>query len=195
VFENGEMREVAAGSGVIDWDFPQPVGTQPSMYTLHSEPATLPRTVPGVRDVRWRLALPRAVHDGFSFLVRIGIADEEPVVTPGGSVQPRDVLAAVLNRMPIADGRANDIEFLDVRAVGERDGAPATVRELARFEPSSEGLSAGAFGTAIPISVAVRWMAEGRVPPGVYPPETAFDPKAFVADLEREGVTFSSELS
>jgi hypothetical protein len=38
-------------------------------------------------------------------------------------------------------------------------------------------------------------MAEGRVPPGVYPPETAFDPEAFVADLEREGVTFSTELS
>jgi lysine 6-dehydrogenase len=195
VFEDGELREVPAGSGVIDWDFPPPVGTQPSMYTLHSEPATLPRTVPGVRDVRWRLALPRAVHDGFAFLVRIGMADPEPVTTPSGPMSPREVLAAVLSHMPVADGQANDVEFLDVRVSGERDGAPVTVRELARLEPPAEPLSAGAFGTAIPITVAVRWMAEGRVPPGVHPPETAFDPAAFVAELEREGVTFSTELS
>jgi lysine 6-dehydrogenase len=195
VFEDGELREVPAGSGVIDWDFPQPVGTQPSMYTLHSEPATLPRTVPGVRDVRWRLALPRAVHEGFAFLVRIGMADAEPVTTPSGPMSPREVLAAVLNNMPVADGRANDVEFLDVRVSGERDGAPVTVRELARLEPPLEPLSAGAFGTAIPITVAVRWMAEGRVLPGVHPPETAFDPAAFVAELEREGVTFATELS
>ena len=195
VFEDGELREVPAGSGVIDWDFPQPVGTQPSMYTLHSEPATLPRTVPGVRDVRWRLALPRAVHEGFAFLVRIGMADPEPVTTPSGPMPPREVLAAVLNHMPAADGQANDVEFLDVRVSGERDGKPATVRELARLEPPPEPLSAGAFGTAIPITVAVRWMAEGRVPPGVHPPETAFDPAAFIAELEREGVTFSTELS
>jgi saccharopine dehydrogenase (NAD+, L-lysine-forming) len=195
VFEDGELREVPAGTGVIDWDFPEPVGRQPAMYTLHSEPATLPRTVPGVRDVRWRLALPRAVHEGFAFLVDIGMAHAEPITTPNGSIAPREVLAAVLNAMPVADGQANDVEFLDVLVVGERDGAPATVRELARFDPPSEALSAGAFGTAIPITVAVRWMAEGRVPHGVHPPETAFDPAAFVAELEREGVTFSTEIN
>lgn len=194
VFEGGELHEVPAGSGVIDWDFPDPVGTQPSMYTLHSEPATLPKTVPGVRDVRWRLALPRAVHEGFSFLVDIGMAGDEPVATRVGSIAPRELLAAVLNRMPVADGQPNDVEFLDVRVAGVRAGAPASVRELARFDPSPEGLSAGAFGTAIPITVAARWMAEGSVAPGVHPPETAFDAAAFVADLEREGVTFSTEL-
>ena len=61
--------ERPAGSGVIEWDFPEPVGTQPAMYTLHSEPATLPETIQGVRDVRWRLALPHAVHAGFSLHV------------------------------------------------------------------------------------------------------------------------------
>ena len=62
------------------------------------------------------------------------------------------------------------------------------------MEPSPEGLSAGAFGTAIPIAVTARWMAEGRVAPGVHPPEVAFDPEAFMADLEAEGVAFTAEL-
>jgi saccharopine dehydrogenase-like NADP-dependent oxidoreductase len=179
---------VAAGSGVVDWVFPQPIGTQPAMYTLHSEPATLPRTVRGVRDVRWRLALPRAVHEGFVFLVETGLASRDPVMTSGGPVVPRDVLAAVLNRLAPPDGEPADREVIDVRVAGTRDGARSEFRALARLEPSPEGLSAGAFGTAIPIATTVRWQAEGRVPPGVHPPEAAFEARAFVRDLEAEGV-------
>ncbi|HYG72986.1 MAG TPA: saccharopine dehydrogenase C-terminal domain-containing protein [Actinomycetota bacterium] len=193
VFEDGALREVPAGSGVIEWEFPDPVGRQPAMYTLHSEPATLPFTIPGVRDVRWRLALPHAVHEGFSFLVDVGLASREPVRTSTGDAVPRDVLTAVLNRLPEAASEPNDVEFLDVRVAGESAGAATTVRELARFDPSPEGLSAGAFGTAIPIATSVRWQAAGRVPAGVHPPETAFRAEEFVADLEREGVTFSTE--
>jgi lysine 6-dehydrogenase len=194
VFEDGRLREVEAGSGVIDWSFPEPIGTQPAMYTLHSEPATLPRTIPGVRDVRWRLALPRPVHEGFVFLVRAGLASRDPVMTSSGPVVPREALAAVLNRLSAADGEPSDREVIDVRVVGSSDGMPATFRSLASFEPSPEGLSAGAFGTAIPIATTVRWLAEGRVPSGVHPPETALDPAEFVADLEREGVGFAGEL-
>jgi lysine 6-dehydrogenase len=197
VFEDGVLKEVPAGSGVIEWDFPEPVGRQPAMYTLHSEPATLPFTIDGVRDVRWRLALPRAVHEGFALLVGVGLASREPVATSSGDVVPREVLAAVLNRFASADDGAapDDVEFLDVRVTGEAGGRPATVRELARFEPSPEGLSAGAFGTAIPIALTSRWQAAGRVRAGVHPPERAFDPEAFVAELEGEGVRFETERS
>ncbi len=195
VFEDGEMKEVQAGSGVVEWEFPEPLGTLPAMYTLHSEAATLSRTIPGVRDVRWRLALPRAVHDGFAFLARIGMASAEPLSTPSGRVVPREVLAAVLSRMPAAEGEPDDREVIDVRVAGTKDGRPAVHRALASFQPSPEGLSGGAFGTAIPIAVAVRWMAGGRVSPGVHPPESAFDAQAFVDELGAEGVRFSTELS
>jgi lysine 6-dehydrogenase len=192
VFEDGELREVAAGSGVVEWAFPEPIGTQPAMYTLHSEPATLPRTVSGVRDVRWRLALPRAVHEGFAFLVEAGLASRDPVMTSSGPVVPRDVLAAVLNQLSAPDGEPADREVIDVRVAGTKEGREAVFRGLARFSPSPEGLSAGAFGTAIPIATTVRWQAEGRVPPGVHPPETAFEARAFLQDLEAEGVGVES---
>ena len=195
IFEDGELKEVPAASGLVEWDFPEPLGTLPAIYTLHSEPATLPSTIPGVRDVRWRLALPRAVHEGFAFLVGLGLASGEPVQTPSGPAVPREVLATVLGRLPAPAGEPQDLEYLDVRVAGEKDGLPATHRALARLEPSpAEGLSAGAFGTALPITVAVRWMAAGRVAPGVHPPETAFSAEAFVEELEREGVEFSTEL-
>lgn len=194
VFEGGEVREVPAGSGVVDWEFPEPIGSQPAMYTLHSEPATLPRTIPGVRDVRWRLALPRAIHEGFAFLVEIGLVSRDPVMTSTGPVAPREVLVGALERLAGADGEPEDEEAIDVRVTGTSGGAPAISRSLARLRPSPEGLSAGAFGTAIPIAITARWLVEGRVPPGVHPPETAFDPEAFVADLEREGVEVSGDL-
>jgi saccharopine dehydrogenase-like NADP-dependent oxidoreductase len=126
--------------------------------------------------------------------VGLGLASRDPVVTPSGSVAPRDVLAAVLAPMAIAAGEPSDREVIDVRVAGTRDGAGSVVRSLADLRPSPEGLSAGAFGTAIPIAVAARWLAEGRVAPGVHPPETAFDAEAFVGDLAREGVGFSSEI-
>ncbi len=194
VFEDGELREVPAGSGVIDWEFPEPVGTQPAMYTLHSEPATLPRTIPGVRDVRWRLALPRPIHEGFAFLVRVGLASRDPVLTTSGPVVPREVLVAVLDQLSVAEVEPADREVIDVRVAGASDGTSAVYRALASFRPSPEGLSAGAFGTAIPIAVTARWLADGRVAPGVHPPETAFEPGAFVADLEREGVEVEGSL-
>jgi saccharopine dehydrogenase (NAD+, L-lysine-forming) len=194
VFEDGELREVPAGSGVVDWTFPEPAGVQPAMYTLHPEVATLPTTIPGVRDVRWRLALPRAVHDGFRLFVDVGLASTEPVETPHGPAVPREVLVAVLGRMPAPEAPPPDVEYLDVRVAGEKGGRRVTHVALARFDPSPEGLSAGAFGTALPIAIAARWMAEGRVEPGVRPPETAFDAAAFVAECEREGVGLSTEL-
>ena len=194
VFEDGELREVAAGSGVIDWEFPEPIGVQPAMYTLHSEPATLPRTIPGVRDVRWRLALPRPIHEGFAFLVRSGLASRDPVMTSSGPIAPRDVLVPVLDRLSADGGEPTDREVIEVRVTGRSGGGEAVYRSLASFTPSPEGLSAGAFGTAIPIATTARWLADGRVPAGVHPPETAFEPAAFVADLEREGVGFVGGL-
>lgn len=194
VFEDGELKEVPAASGVVMWDFPEPLGTLPAMYTLHSEPATLPQTVPGVRDVRWRLALPSAVHEGFAFLTEIGMVSSEPVNTPDGRVLPREVTAAVLERLPAYEGPPRDIEFIDVRVVGMKDGKPARWRGLAKLTPPPEGIPGGSFGTALPIAITARWMAYGKVSPGVHPPEVAFDNAEFIAELEREGVEFTFSL-
>jgi lysine 6-dehydrogenase len=194
VFEEGRLREVAAGSGAVRWPFPEPLGEMEAVYTLHSEIATLPRTIDGVRDVRWRLALPPAVAQGFRLLVDLGLAGEEPVDTPAGPVVPRDVLRAVLARIPPPQGPPRDLEILVVRVRGTLDGRPATFTAEARYEPQPEGISAGAFGTAIPIAVAALWLAKGRVPAGVHPPETAFPAAEFVDDLVREGVRLRTSL-
>jgi saccharopine dehydrogenase-like NADP-dependent oxidoreductase len=188
IYEDGRLREVPAGSGAIRYRFPDPLGEMEAVYTLHSEPATLPRTIAGVRDVRWRLALPPAIADGFRLLIDLGLASEEPVRTRSGPAVPREVLAAVLDRLGASEGPPKDIEILVVRVSGTRKGRPARARSDATFRPTPEGISAGAFGTASPMAVGVMWLASGRVQPGVLAPEEAFEAEAFVEDLRREGV-------
>jgi lysine 6-dehydrogenase len=194
VFEDGELREVPAGSGAVTWRFPHPLGEMEAVYTLHSEIATLPTTIEGVRDVRWRLALPPAIVDGFRLLVDLGLTGEETVETSGGPVIPRDLLRALLARMPTPDGPPRDLEVLVVRVSGTMSGRPATFVAEARYDPQPEGISAGAFGTAAPIAVASRWLAEGRVQPGVHPPENALPAEEFAGALAGEGVAFTLRL-
>lgn len=190
VFEDGRLLEVPAGSGAVPRRFPEPLGEMEAVYTLHSELATLPRTIEGVRDVRWRLALPPAVAEGFRLLVGLGLAADEPVETSGGSVAPREVLGQVLRRLPPTEGPPRDVEVQIVRVAGTRSGRTATFTLEATFRPPPEGITAGAFGTALPIAVAARWLAAGRVAPGVHPPETAFEAEAFVEELAGEGIAF-----
>lgn len=188
VFEEGELREVPAASGGMRWILPEPIGEMEAVYTLHSELATLPHTLDGVRDVRWRLALPPDVERGFRMLVDLGLASSDPVDTPGGKVIPRDLLLSVLGRIPLPAGPPQDREATDVRATGTVGGRPAVFTGLVSCEPTPEGIAAGAFGTALPIAVVTRWLAEGKVGPGVQPPEVGLEPEPFLADLAAEGL-------
>ena len=194
IFEDGELREVPAASGAIRYRFPDPIGEMEAVYTLHSEIATLPRTIAGVREVRWRLALPTAVAEGFRMLVDIGLASEDPVATSAGPVAPREVLLEVLRRLPAPEGPPSDHEVTIAEVEGARGGRGALFTGTATFRPPPEGVSAGAFGTALPIAVAARWLAEGRVEPGVRPPETALPADEFLADLAREGIDVSLSI-
>jgi lysine 6-dehydrogenase len=191
VFEDGRLREVPAGSGAIRYRFPEPIGELEAFYTLHSEPATLPRTIEGVRDVRWRLALPPKIADGFRAVVSLGLFSDEPVETASGSAVPREVLRVLAARVPPSDKPSSDLEILVVEAEGSRDGRPALFRGTATFRPTPEGIGGGAFGTSLPIAVAARWLAEGRVPAGVHPPESALPADEFLGALENQGIEVS----
>ena len=114
------MKEVPAASGAIRYAFPDPIGEQEAFYTLHSEAATLSKTIPGVRDVRWRLALPIKIAEGFRLLVQVGLASEEPETVAGGTVVPRELLVTLLNRLPESEEAPHDVECIDARVEGDQ---------------------------------------------------------------------------
>jgi saccharopine dehydrogenase-like NADP-dependent oxidoreductase len=187
VYEDGQLKEVPAASGGVRFEFPEPIGEMEAVYTLHSEIATLPATIAGVRNVRWRLALPPDVETGFRLLADLGLSSEQPVQTSSGPVVPRELLVGVLNRLADTNGGPRDVEATVARVTGNRAGRRATFEGIVLVEPPPEGITAGAFGTALPIAIAAPWLAEGRVEPGVHPPETAFSAEEFMEAYAAEG--------
>ncbi len=63
VVRDGERMEVEPLSGAAERDFPEPIGRVEGIYTLHSELATLPDALPGVRSLSFRLCLPPGLID------------------------------------------------------------------------------------------------------------------------------------
>jgi saccharopine dehydrogenase-like NADP-dependent oxidoreductase len=57
VLENGVLEEVEPLSGEAERDLPEPVGHVRGIYTLHSELATLPSSIPTLREASFRLCL------------------------------------------------------------------------------------------------------------------------------------------
>jgi saccharopine dehydrogenase-like NADP-dependent oxidoreductase len=57
VLHDGELEEVDPLSGAASRDFPEPVGRAKGIYTLHSELATLPVSLPTLREASFRLCL------------------------------------------------------------------------------------------------------------------------------------------
>jgi saccharopine dehydrogenase-like NADP-dependent oxidoreductase len=57
VLRDGELEEVDPVSGADTRDFPEPVGPAEGIFTLHSELATLPVSLPTLREASFRLCL------------------------------------------------------------------------------------------------------------------------------------------
>jgi hypothetical protein len=57
VLRDGELEEVEPLSGGAEHEFPEPVGRARGIYTLHSELATLPLSLPTLREASFRLCL------------------------------------------------------------------------------------------------------------------------------------------
>jgi len=63
VLRGGELEEVEPLSGKAEREFPEPVGRATGIYTLHSELATLPSSIPSLREASFRLCLSPGLLD------------------------------------------------------------------------------------------------------------------------------------
>ena len=122
MFIDGREQLMQAGGGARTYHLPE--GDVECVYTIHSEPATLPRSYAdrGIRSVEWRLGLPPAHTLPLRALVASGMASTEPVRVNGHDVIPRDVLVAVLARQGGAPDDPGALERLRAHVVGTRGG-------------------------------------------------------------------------
>ena len=191
VFREGQFVTCEPVSELEDYWFAAPLGTLTTHLSLHSEVATLPVTYAdkGIRECFFKInywGMTRDVVEKVKVLEEFGFTRNEPVQLNGTRVVPRELMVALMgNHVPTtisflepSTRRAPDwVKEIVTEVKGTKDGRTYTYRigSLTCKSPLPTGV--------VPARGAV-WQAEKRVPPGVHPPERAFEPVPFLKELE-----------
>jgi len=195
VFRDGEFIEAEPLSEFEDYLFVEPLGVLPMHLSLHSEVATLPISFAdkGVREVffkinYWGMA-PETVEK-VRVLAEYGLNSTEPVEVKGVQVAPRDLMVALLRKheppataflAPSANEPPDWTKEIVTEVRGTKDGQEMTYR-LGTMTVK------GALPTGSAPAITAIWLAQGRIPAGVYPPEQVIDPEPFFDELRKLGI-------
>jgi saccharopine dehydrogenase-like NADP-dependent oxidoreductase len=191
VYRDGEFVACEPLSEFEDYWFAPPLGLLPMHLSLHSEIATLPISFQdkGVRECFFKInywGMAKETVEKVGVLAEFGFAGREPVDVKGQSVVPRDFLMAMMSGYvpsiedmlaPPKNQLPDWVKEIVTEVRGTKDGKTLTYR-LGTLTCK------GALPTGVAPARAAIWLAEGRIPPGVHPPELALDPEPFFKELE-----------
>ncbi len=165
ILRKGKVQFVPALSGLERSEFMSPVGVVEGYYTIHSELATMPRTIgKGVQEMDFIVAFPPAFRETVATLVALGLASREEIVVEGTKVRPYDVTSTAIDALPKPKEPELDVDIQRCVLVGEKDGDPVTLRYEAVTWPHGKWkVGGGVVDTGVPPSIAAQWMANGSV--------------------------------
>lgn len=195
VYRDGEFVACEPLSEFEDYWFTPPIGLLPMHLSLHSEVATLPITFQdkGLRECFFKInywGMAKETVEKIRVLADFGFAGREPVEVKGQQTVPRDLLVALMSKYvpPITEflappkNRPPDWTKEIVTEVrGKKDGRAMTYR-LGTLTCK------GALPTGVAPARTAIWLAEGRIPPGVHPPEAVIEPEPFFKELEEREI-------
>jgi lysine 6-dehydrogenase len=167
-------------------EFGEPVGPAPTIYTIHSEQATFADSF-GAGDVSFQLSLNPAFLDKIRLLTDLGLAGTDPVDVRGLPVVPRQMLLALLARLPKASPSHEAFGIHRIEVYGENGSAvtECVTRSVDRLE-----FGGGVLSTACPPAVVADMICRGELERrGVFPSEQVVPFQALFDRLERYGVT------
>ena len=191
VFENGDFVAKPPLSGFEDYWFAEPLGILPMHLSLHSEVATLPISFKdkGIQECFFKInywGMAQKTIERIRVLADYGFASQEPVDVGGVSVVPREFMVSmlsgyvpsVIDLLEPAKAKPPDwTKEIVTEIQGTKDGEDVTFR-------MGTLTCKGALPTGALPAIAAIWLAEGRIEPGVYPPEACLDPVPFFKELE-----------
>jgi len=193
VYRDGEFVACEPLSEFEDYWFTPPIGLLPMHLSLHSEVATLPITFQGIRECFFKInywGMAKETVEKIRVLADFGFAGREPVEVKGQPVVPRDLLVALMSEYvpPITDFLAPPknqppdwTKEIVTEVRGTKDGKPLTYR-LGTLTCQ------GALPTGVAPARTALWLAEGRIPSGVHPPEAVIEPEPFFKELEEREI-------
>ena len=191
VFSEGKFKACPPLSDFEDYWFTPPIGLLPMHLSLHSEVATLPVSYQdkGVRECFFKInywGMAKETVDKIRVLADFGFNRSDLVEIHGQKVTPRDLMLEMLSSYvpPITD-------FLTPPAHRPPDWVKEIVTEVRGTQNGKEVsyrlgtlTCKGSLPTGVAPAITAIWLAEGRIPAGVYPPEKAIDAEPFFDELE-----------
>ena len=192
VFKDGEFVAEEPLTGFEDYWFAAPMGLMPMHLSLHSEVATIPISFKdkGIKECFFKInywGMAKETVEKVRVLSEFGFGSREPVDVKGNLVAPYDLMVAMMGNFvpPITEFLAppknkapNWVKEIVTETKGTKDGKTVVYR-LGTLTLK------GALPTGTAPALAAIWLAEGRVKPGVYPPEIALDPEGFFDELAK----------
>ena len=189
VFQDGVWYPQQPLSGLEEMVFPLPVGRATAIYSLHSECATFPISFKnkGIHYVSFKIAFPTDFMTKLKFLVDLGLGSDESINIHGAKVSPREVLARLLEMVPVEDVEPQDCDVLRIVANGEAEGQSVEITNQIVVLPYQRwGISAGALDTGTPLAIAGHMLANGEITRrGAFGPEMCVPVEPFFEELAR----------
>lgn len=195
---NERYEEMPALSGEEEVMFPEPVGRNVCHYSIHSEPATLPKSIGrGVKSVEFRLGISERMIRTLKSLIEIGLLSEErKIAVDGAMVSPRDFVVSFFNSSSQAGEELERWVALKAVVTGTAsDGRRRKVSCNLVSAPGSYGFkNATAYLTGVAGSIFGQYLAEGKVVKGVVAPELAIKATEFVDELGKRGIAVTKRV-
>jgi lysine 6-dehydrogenase len=167
-------------------EFGEPVGATPTIYTIHSEQATFADSF-GAGEVSFQLSLNPAFLDKIRLLTALGLAGSEPIDVSGGRVVPRQLLLALLARLPKASPSHEAFGIHRVEVYGENGTA---VTECVTRSVDRLAFGGGVLSTACPPAVVADMICRGELAErGVLPSERVVPFASLFERLKPYGVS------
>lgn len=195
VYRRGEFVACEPLSEFEDYWFTPPIGLLPMHLSLHSEVATLPLTFKdkGVQECFFKInywGMPKSVVEKIQVLAEFGFGSREGIEVNGQRIVPREVLVRMMSSYvpPIADFLAAPnnkppdwVKEIVTEIKGQKNDEPITYR-LGTLACK------GSLPTGVAPAITAIWLAEGKIEPGVHPPEAVLDPVPFFKELEQRQI-------
>ena len=190
MFLNGHFQEVEPLSGEEEVLFAEPVGKQTCHYSIHSEIATLPLNIKGVKSVDFKLGISEKIYQAVKPMVDAGMADATPIEFKGQKISPREFAIAFLT------ARAANMEpsrhvALKTEVTGTRkEKRIRQIRELIGAPSENMGVrNATALLTGIGASITAQLILTGTIrKTGVMAPESCIPTSQYLSELAKREI-------
>lgn len=190
VYENGQFKKMPCIQGREVVRFPDPIGEQPTYYSLHSEPLTLSKYIRGVKVVDIKVVFPDEEVAKLSPLLELGLTGNEPVEFQGQSIIPRQFLDQVLvSQEEEEEGEGKEFCATVLWVTGKKDKEPVKLTYEYMVEHDKRW---GNTKTGVPFSVGVLMIGRGEITNrGFTVPEECIDPVKFIGEVKKRGFIFT----